>query len=133
LQDSDTHRIVRRVANERTGKKIKTVRLRATVFNTISATEGVGVIIKQLSKSEAVLDMPQTSVHGLSGNGEAFAMNVELPANNQFDKRCLRCLATLSSITLGAADVAEVRAAIHEMSFQPESGTTSRVAGNRLI
>ncbi len=91
------------------------------------------MVIKQLTKSEAVLDMPQTFVHGLSSNGEAFAMNVELPSNSLFDKRCLRCLATLSSVTLGAADVAEVRAAIHEMSIQTESGTTGRVAGNRLI
>jgi hypothetical protein len=87
------------------------------------------VLTTKLERTYARLVMPAQDLAALPRDGrEPFTLDVELPRIHPFERRCIHCQATLSSISNAADDTLEVVIAIHKMRFIPLPQSAARAA-----
>lgn len=95
------------------------MRLKSRAVTQKSGPEGVNVIVKQLSKTSAVLEISEVDRAALPlDERETFTVDVQLEKSHPFESRFIHCLATVSAITMRNNGDAEVYVAIQEMSLR---------------
>ena len=96
------------------------MRLIARAVTEQSGPKGIFAIVKQLTKTTAILDVGEADIPVLPlDEREIFTVDVELEKNHPFEARRLTCRATVSALTVRGDGQAEVYVAIREMKLQP--------------
>ncbi len=87
-------------------------------------------ITENISRGDIVVLLEEASTNtALPGVGDPIVVEIDLPANHAFGRKCMQCQTTVSRVVKGESGPSRIAMRIHKMRFQ--SRGEERVFGDK--